>query len=101
MSAVQVLRQAGETRIVFGSVLNIAGARQLYDELSGSLARAKSLVLDAAAVEQVDAAGMQLLAAFCRAARDAGRPLRWHAASPSVRDAAIVLDLSAALGEPR
>lgn len=98
MNGVQVVRQAGETQLVFEPVLDITGARHLYHELDDLLASAKALVLDASGVQRIDTAALQLIAAFCRAARDAGLPVQWRDASPVLRDAAALLGLEEALG---
>lgn len=101
MSKVQITQQAGETRLEFEPVLDVAGARDLYRELDAVLAqRPGVLALDASRVERVDASTLQLLAAFCRSARDAGLSLRWRGASPVLRDAAALLDIHETLGRP-
>lgn len=100
MHGVQIVRQAGETQLVFEPALDVAHARDLYQELDDVLAAHTPLALDASHVERIDAATLQLLAAFCCAARDAGVPLRWSAASPALRSAAALLDLFDTLGRP-
>jgi anti-anti-sigma regulatory factor len=93
MSAVQVIRQPGETRLIFDPTLGVADARDLYSELNGVLADPAPVVLDAGQVERVDAAAIQVLVAFVRAARAAGLKPRWHAVSDAVREAASLLGL--------
>jgi phospholipid transport system transporter-binding protein len=100
MSGVQDVRPAGETQLIFEPVLDIAGVRYLYSKLDGALTGAKALVLDASRVQRIDTAALQLLAAFCRATRDAGLSLRWHAASAALCDAAALLGLNKTLGRP-
>jgi len=100
MHGVQILPQSGETQLVFEPALDVAHARELYRELDGALATHKPLALDASHVERIDAATLQLLAAFCCAARDAGVPLRWCAASQTLCCAAALLDLTDTLGRP-
>ena len=101
MNGVQVVRQAGETQLVFEPVLDISGARHLYGQLDNVLAGATALVLDASRVQRIDTAALQLLAAFCRTTRDAGLPLHWRAASPALREAAGLLGLDESLGRPK
>ena len=101
MNGVEVLRSAGETLLVFEPVLDILGARALYGCLSGVLAEGKSVELDAGQVERVDTAALQLLAAFCRAVREAGVSLRWRNASGPLCEAAALLGLSEILGQPK
>lgn len=100
MNGVQIVRQAGETQLVFDPALDVAHARDLYRELDEVLAAHQPLALDASHVERIDAATLQLLAAFCCAARDAGVPLRWAATSEVLRSAATLLDLNDTLGRP-
>jgi phospholipid transport system transporter-binding protein len=98
MKGVEVVNQADETQLVFEPVLDIVGARNLYGKLNSVLAHAKPVALDASRVERVDTAALQLLAAFCRTAREAGLALRWRDASPALREAAAMLGLHDALG---
>jgi len=100
MNGVQVSGHSGETQLVFESQLDVANTRNLYRELDNALAARKPLALDATQVERVDAATLQLLAAFCCAARDAGVPMRWCGASAVLRNAAAFLDLNDSLGQP-
>lgn len=72
--------------------LDIAHAGELKQTLDAALAAKSPLILDAAAVEQVDTAGLQLLLAFQRA-----RAVHWRDAAPALRDAAALAGLSAAL----
>lgn len=104
MNGVQVVRQTGETRLVFEPSLDVAHAQALYQELGQELDRARAtpgvLTLDASHVERIDASTLQLLAAFCRAARDAGLSVRWSGASPVLCSAAALLDLHEMLERP-
>lgn len=54
--------------------------------------------IDAADVERVDAAGMQLLCALALSERQHGRSLSWRTVSPSLRGAAADLGMSKLLG---
>ncbi len=101
MNGVVVQRRPSETQLVFEPVLDIVGARSLYSHLNNVLAEGKSVELDASRVERVDTAALQLLAAFCRATRDAGLTLRWRAASPALCEAATMLGLNEMLGRPK
>ncbi len=99
MNGVQVVREGNETRIVFEPVLDITSARNLYSELEGALTVAAPLTLDASRVERVDAATLQVLAAFCRAVRAANIEMHWQSISPSLREAAALFDLDEMLGK--
>lgn len=94
------MRQSDETTLVFEPVLDVTHARHLYSELDGALAAAAPMALDAACVERVDAATLQLLAAFCCAARAAQLPLRWQGASTVLCRSAALLNLYDTLGLP-
>jgi ABC-type transporter Mla MlaB component len=100
MNGVQVSGQNGETQVVFEPQLDVAQTRGLYRELDSALTTRKPLALDASHVERIDTAALQLLAAFCCAARDAGVAVRWRGASKALRSAAAFLDLRQTLGDP-
>jgi ABC-type transporter Mla MlaB component len=100
MNGVQVSGQSGEIRLIFEPELDVAHTRSLYRELDEALAARQPLSLDASQVQRVDAATLQLLAAFCCAARDAGMPVRWNGTSAVLRSAVTLLDLNEILGQP-
>src|SRR5690554_1873746 len=79
------------------SDLGIEGCSALKQALSGHL-DAPSLELDGADAARIHAASLQLLAAWWRARDAAGHETRWTACSESLRDAARILGLEAALG---
>lgn len=72
--------------------LDIAHAGELKQTLDAALAAKPALILDAAAVEHVDTAGLQLLLAFRRA-----RSAEWRDPAPALRDAAALAGLGGAL----
>lgn len=76
--------------------LDIAAAADLKRQLDAALAASQPLTLDAQAVEQVDAAGLQLLLALQRTAA-AGAGAAWRNLTPVLREAAALLGLSEAL----
>ncbi|MHB1529928.1 MAG: STAS domain-containing protein [Acidiferrobacteraceae bacterium] len=84
--------------IVLARVLGVAQARVLHQEWSEVLKQKCPVVWDAGAVHRVDAAVMQLLAAFCEALRAQNIPWQWAAAAPALREAAHLLGLDASLG---
>jgi anti-anti-sigma regulatory factor len=100
MTAVEVVHQAGEVRLVFEPTLSISGARELRDQLEPLLAGSERLVLDASRVERIDAATLQMLAAFVASAYGAKRDTHWQGMSPAFRNAAALLDLNGLLGVP-
>jgi anti-anti-sigma regulatory factor len=56
------------------------------------------VVVDGSAVERIDTAGLQLLVAFARRQKEAGRRLHWEAASPALLSGSARLGLNEALG---
>ncbi|MDA8348001.1 MAG: STAS domain-containing protein [Pseudomonadota bacterium] len=70
-------------------------------ELKSALCRLSdhdgTVTLDAAAVERIDTAALQLLAAFVRDRRLAGAALQWRAVSPAVHSAARLLGMDTML----
>lgn len=83
-----------------GGALTIPNAAAMHAELRQALESAHAIVLDAAAVETVDTAGLQLLSVFVRAARDRGITTTWREPSGILRDGAKRLDLEKILRFP-
>jgi phospholipid transport system transporter-binding protein len=75
----------------------LAGATALKKSLCTLSAEKGSVTLDAGAVERIDTAALQLLAAFVRDRRLAGRPLKWRAVSAAMAGAARTLGMSSML----
>ena len=80
------------------ATLGIAQVAELRRQFDESLNSDRPLAIEAAAVEQVDGAGLQLLLAFQRAAASAGRTPVWRKPSPRLMEAAVLLGLDGALG---
>lgn len=86
-----------------GAVLSLGSALLMQDV---DAARGEWLIyaagdafdIDAAEVERVDAAGMQLLCALALSERQHGRALSWRNVSPPLRGAAASLGVSKLLG---
>ena len=72
----------------------------LQSELAERLDEYGSVQIDGTAVDRVDKAGLQLLAAFVRDLRAQMRTIEWVGCSDAVRRAAMALGLDAALGLP-
>jgi anti-anti-sigma regulatory factor len=83
----------GSRVIVLADALDIVGAGSLKASLCRALEDEGQLVVDAGGVEHADASGIQLLYAFTRDARKAGRRVRWRAVSPALTEAIEVLGL--------
>lgn len=75
----------------------IAGAADLRTALQAAVSEQRTTTLDASAVQRIDTAGLQLLAAFVRDRRAASRQVAWAGASPAFIERAKLLDLQAAL----
>ena len=73
---------------------------ELRTELTSQLTLESSVTIDAAAVERIDTASLQLLAAFARDRRAAGLSVEWAGVPAAVAEAAILLNLTHTLGLP-
>jgi anti-anti-sigma regulatory factor len=100
MEPVKFTRHADRAELVFEGVLDVARARTTYDQLNQALDQALPLELHAAKLERLDAAGLQLLVAFCHAARKLGLNPQWRSTSSALRSSADSLDLAKVLGLP-
>lgn len=82
--------------VSLGDMLTIAQVTAMHAELGRHL-DARSVALDAGALQRVDAAGLQLLAAFVRAADQRGAQIEWRSPSAALRDGARRLGLAVTL----
>ncbi|MBI3776018.1 MAG: STAS domain-containing protein [Gammaproteobacteria bacterium] len=81
--------------VCLSETLDIGMLEPLYRQLEEALAAKQStLVLKGEQVNRVDAAGLQLLAVFCREARTQGYSVRWQNPSGALRRAAQWTGLS-------
>jgi anti-anti-sigma regulatory factor len=92
-------KHKSESRIGMPADLRIAAVDELRTTLRDALG-APQIVLDAAAVERVDTAALQLLVAFQRAAKQHARQVRWTGVSAPLEEAASQLGLAEALALP-
>lgn len=85
--------------VVLQAEVDIRSVQQLKDQLVAVLAksRKKAIAVDAGAVERVDAAALQLLAAFVAAAKEHQRPVAWQSPSAAFAKAAADLGLTGPL----
>ena len=87
--------------VIYGSPeLDIAGAQGLYGNLLTAMQARQPVIFDMAQVERIDTAVLQMLCAFVRDAQAIGLPVHWRQASPSLRNAARLLDVEACLSLP-
>jgi phospholipid transport system transporter-binding protein len=70
----------------------------LQTELAERLDESGAVQIDCTAVDRVDTAGLQLLAAFVRELRAESRSIEWVGCSDALKKAAQALGLGVALG---
>jgi anti-anti-sigma regulatory factor len=97
MDPVHIEHTADTTHVALEAALGIRDARALYEKLNTVLAAATAIVIDGSRIERLDAAVMQVLAGFARAARERGLALTWHSPSPVLQQAARVLGFESIL----
>jgi ABC-type transporter Mla MlaB component len=85
--------RAGVPRPALGEQCTLAEAESLKGALIRLLEEPRPVVVEIAALRRVDTAGLQLLAAFVRDRRAAGRQVEWRGRAPALDAAAAVLDL--------
>jgi ABC-type transporter Mla MlaB component len=76
----------------------IASAAELRTTLLSRLSDAANVRIDASAVQRIDTASLQVLAAFARDRRADGLAIEWLEVPACLTDAAALLDLTTALG---
>lgn len=84
--------------VTLGANCCVKDAVALKSSLCAVVETSDSVVLDAAAVERVDTATMQLLCAFVRERAAHGRGVVWHGVPSALSDAARLLGLQSLLG---
>ncbi|MGE5242135.1 MAG: lipid asymmetry maintenance protein MlaB [Bacteroidota bacterium] len=93
MDPVQIEQTADKTHVTLAAMLSVAEARLLYEKLGAALMNTTAVVMDGAGVKRVDTAALQILANFCRAARERGLALAWQNPSSDLQLAAQTLGL--------
>ena len=91
---------APDAIIHLGAHLTIREAVPLRAELLERVDAVDPVGLDASGVQKVDTAGLQVLLAFTDQRRRAGNHVAWTGCSESLRKAAALLAMEAALGLP-
>ena len=82
------------TTVALDGALEISMAAELSQRFRAALTAARPIELDVAALERVDGAGLQLLAAFLREARRQQLPCRWRGAPTRLIEAAALLGVA-------
>jgi phospholipid transport system transporter-binding protein len=72
----------------------VAEAESLKAELARRLAVAEPVIVDVSVLQRIDTAGLQLLAAFVRDRRTAGRSVQWRGRASALDAAAGLLGLN-------
>ena len=98
MDSVRIIHTAGKTHVALGAKLGIADVRLLHEKLSAILIDKTPVMVDGGEVARLDTAALQLLAGFCRTARERGLVLTWEKISPDLRQATQLLGLESIFG---
>jgi phospholipid transport system transporter-binding protein len=78
--------------------LSISNVDPLKRQLDTALADGAPVLFDGAGIDRIDAAGLQLLAAFTREAAHRGLPVSWQSPAPRLLAAARAIGLQDAIG---
>ena len=72
----------------------VAEADVFQAQLAGRLQQPEAVTVDVSALQRIDTAGLQLLAAFVRDRRTAGRAVEWRGRAAALDSAASLLGLN-------
>ncbi len=89
---------ARPAQVELAAECTLRDAAALQALLIGAVSGADHVILEGGAVERIDAAALQLLAAFARREQAAGRRLVWQSASDALRQSSAWLGLTDTLG---
>jgi anti-anti-sigma regulatory factor len=78
----------------------VADAGTLKTGLAKLLEETGTVTLDISAVQRIDTAGLQVIAAFVRERESHGRQVQWRGEAPALANAARLLGLGALLKLP-
>lgn len=91
------LLSGGSATLALGRDCTIRGVTDLHRALLQLIDQSESVAIDAAAVERIDTAGLQLLFSFIDTLRRRSREVRIHGVTEPMRAAADRAGLSTAL----
>lgn len=94
MELVDISHADDRTEVSLVGRLVVSDTVDARRRLDAALQHGRTILLNGAGVTGVDTAGLQLLAAFCTAARARGLGPRWTQTSAALRDGATALGLS-------
>jgi ABC-type transporter Mla MlaB component len=86
--------------VTLAAECTVAEADALKSELARRLDEPETITLDVTALQRIDTAGLQLLAAFVRDRRTAGRSIAWQGRAAALEAAAALLGLNSMLELP-
>ena len=101
MESVQLTQTRDRTEIALHGALDVAHANIGRERLDKALRRGRPIVVRSSDLARVDAAGMQLLVAFCLAARKRDLEIQWPAPEESLLQAARLLGVVDMLDLPQ
>jgi ABC-type transporter Mla MlaB component len=93
-------RVRSDEALALAAECTVAEADALKGELARRLDESAPVTLDVSALQRIDTAGLQLLAAFIRDRRTAGRAVAWRGRAPALEAAAGLLGLTNMLELP-
>jgi anti-anti-sigma regulatory factor len=88
------------TRIELDEQLTIAQAAALHRSLCASLDGGAPMVVDGSRIQEIDTAGLQLLASLLRSGQERGIACTWHGVSDVLRRTARLVGMSEMLRFP-
>lgn len=94
-------RRQADGSLRLAAECTVAEAEALKSELGQRLQASAPVTLDVSALQRIDTAGLQLLAAFIRDRRTAGRTVVWRGRASALETAAALLGLHDMLELPR
>jgi anti-anti-sigma regulatory factor len=87
-------------KVLLGTSCTIEDVAQLRTDLSAHLAANKPIIIDASRLERIDAAGVQLLAAFAIDCLEQGIAFAWKQRPAVLEEAIRLLGLAALMESP-
>ncbi|MBW4052955.1 MAG: STAS domain-containing protein [Proteobacteria bacterium] len=85
---------AGPSALTLAAECTVAEADALQSQLARRLQEPGAVTVDVSALQRIDTAGLQLLAAFVRDRRTAGRAVKWRGRAAALDSAASLLGVN-------
>jgi phospholipid transport system transporter-binding protein len=92
--------KSGSVAFAVAAECTVADSSSLKSGLAKLLDESDVVTLDISAVQRIDTAGLQVIAAFVRERESHGRQVQWQGSAPALSTAARLLGLSALLKLP-